>query len=166
MKKEVVEPLQVSGSWTVSFPTGKGAPESIQMESLSSLTDHPADGIKHFSGTATYMGSFDLSELAGAEHIYLDLGEVANLAEVWINEMHSGVAWKPPFRVDVTNAIRLGNNKIRIQVTNTWRNRLIGDAGLPSDKRIGWTQDRDTWFDPDTPLDPSGLLGPIQLVFK
>ncbi len=166
IKKEVVEPLQVSGSWTVSFPTGKGAPESIQMESLSSLSDHPSDGIKHFSGTATYMGSFDLSEIPESGPILLDLGEVASLAEVWINEVHLGVTWKPPFRVDVTDDIQLGKNKIRIQVTNTWRNRLIGDAGLPPDERIGWTLARDTWFDPDTPLDPSGLMGPIQLVFK
>jgi hypothetical protein len=73
------------------------------------------------------------------------------------------VLWKPPFAVEVTDAVKEGANTLTIDVTNTWRNRLIGDAGLPADQRIAWTWHRETWFDPKTNLEPAGLLGPVML---
>ena len=71
--------------------------------------------------------------------------------------------WRPPFVVEVTDALQSGENRLTVAVTNTWRNRLIGDASLPAEKRVGWSLFRDQWFAPDTPLDPAGLLGPVKL---
>ena len=163
---EIVKPLHRTGSWTISFPPDLGAPESTRMDSLTSLSDHPIDGIKYFSGTATYKNKFDLSEFPESGSVILDLGEVANMAEVWVNEIPVGITWKPPYRLDISEAAQEGENEIRIQVTNTWKNRLIGDAGLPAGKRIGWTLAADTWFDPNTQLEVSGLLGPLKLIYK
>lgn len=161
----VVIPLNFKGPWTVSFPADPGAPINARMDSLTSLSDHHIEGIKYFSGTATYRNSFDLSELPGSGLFMMDLGEVANLAEVWINDIPVGIAWKPPYRLDISDALEKGENEIMIKVSNTWKNRLIGDAGLPPDERIGWTLAADKWFDPNTQLEESGLLGPLNLIY-
>jgi hypothetical protein len=159
-----VEPLVVLDEWTLSFPPKLGAPDSINMNDMVSLSSHSLPGIKYFSGTVTYRNRFTLKEMPETGKIELDLGSVINLAEVWINNEKLGVLWKPPFNVDVTRVVRTGENDIRIDVTNTWKNRLIGDAGLPEKERIGWTLERETWFDPATQPEPSGLLGPLQLI--
>lgn len=159
-----VETLAVLGTWTLSFPPKLGAPDSIKMNDLASLSSHAIPGIKYFSGTVTYRNRFNLTEVPKAGKIELDLGSVHNLAEVWINNEKLAVLWKPPFNIDITRVVRSGENNIRVDVTNTWKNRLIGDAGLPEQERIGWTLARETWFDPATQPEPAGLLGPLQLI--
>jgi len=159
-----VEPLVVLDKWTLSFPPKLGAPDSITMNGLVSLSSHSVPGIKYFSGTVTYRNRFNLKEIPEAGKIELDLGSVYNLAEVWINNEKLGVLWKPPFAIDITKVVRTGVNDIRIDVTNTWKNRLIGDAGLSEKERIGWTLEKETWFDPATQPEPAGLLGPLQII--
>ena len=90
----------------------------------------------------------------------------SNLARVWINDVFVGTAWKPPFRVNVTGQLVPGENQLRIEVTNTWKNRLILDSQLPKEQRITWTHFSDQWFPPDTPLERSGLMGPLTLIIK
>ena len=87
--------------------------------------------MKHFSGTATYTTTFTLPTMQPKDRLFLDLGGVANLADVTVNGKNLGVLWKPPFAVEVTDAVQPGKNTLAIAVTNTWRNRLIGDAALP-----------------------------------
>ena len=159
-----VEPLAVLDTWTLYFPPKLGAPDSIKMNDLASLSLHFVPGIKYFSGTVAYRNRFTLKELPQTGKIILNLGSVYNLAEVWINNEKLGVLWKPPFNIDITRVVRRGENDIRVDVTNTWKNRLIGDAGLPKQERIGWTLARETWFDPATQPEPAGLLGPLQLI--
>jgi hypothetical protein len=67
------------------------------------------------------------------------------------------------FAVEVNDAMQMGGNRLSIDVTNTWRNRLIGDAGLPAEQRTTWTWHRETWYNPTTNLEPAGLLGPVML---
>ena len=96
------------------------------------------------------------------ERVYLNLGEVKNLAEVTVNGKVYPVLWKPPFRADITDAVRRGRNSVEIRVTNLWPNRLIGDAGLPEEKRITYSPIQ--FYAPSDPLLPSGLLGPVKIM--
>ncbi len=156
-------PQVVNGPWTVTFPPKGGAPKRVELAELQSLSEHEDPGVKHFSGTATYTCTFALSKMQAGDRWFLDLGRVANLAEVTVNGRHLGVLWKPPFAVEVTDAVQPGTNTLSIDVTNTWRNRLIGDAGLPAEQRTTWTWHRETWFSPKTSLEPAGLIGPVIL---
>jgi hypothetical protein len=91
--------------------------------------------------------------------VVLDLGEVRETARVWVKGKEMGVAWKRPFVVDVTSAVVQGSNSLKVQVTNLWPNRIIGDQSLPAGKRF--THTNITKFTKDSPLMPSGLLGPV-----
>ena len=128
----------VEGVWTVSFPPKWGAPASIQMPKLVSWTDNSAAGVKYFSGTATY--SKTVTAAAGwfkpGQHVWIDLGTVHDIAEVKVNGKSVGMVWAPPYRVDVTGALKPGANKLEIAVTNEWTNRQIGDRGLPKEQQI------------------------------
>ena len=130
---------------------------------MISWTKHPETGVKYFSGTATYLKEFDLpAGMLGADKVVrLELGRVKNLAEVKLNGKDCGVLWKTPFQVDVTDAVRAGKNQLEVRLTNLWPNRMIGDAGLPPEKRYTYA----TWspYKADSPLLESGLLGPVQL---
>jgi len=153
----------IGGPWTVTFPINHGAPKRIELPRLKSLSEHKNEGVKHFSGTATYSCNFTLPNMRRGDRLFLDLGGVSNLAEVRVNGTNLGVLWKPPFTVEVTDDVQTGKNTLIIAVTNTWRNRLIGDAGLPAEKRTTWTWHRKTWFSPRENLEPSGLIGPVLL---
>jgi hypothetical protein len=86
---------------------------------------------------------------------------VKEVAEVSVNGTPIGVMWKPPFLADVTPAVRPGSNAVEIKVTSLWVNRLIGDQQLPQDRRYlpsNWSL-----YKADSPLVPSGLLGPVVL---
>ncbi|MCX6894635.1 MAG: glycosyl hydrolase [Verrucomicrobia bacterium] len=153
-------PVTLVGPWTLTFPPHWGAPEKVNLDRLISWTAHPDEGVKYFSGTATYACEFEISELKTG--FFLDLGGVKNVAEVTLNGHDLGILWKPPFRVDATAALRAGRNKLEVRVTNLWPNRLIGDAALPENRRFTWTT-----FQPYKPTDPlleSGLLGPVELL--
>ena len=175
------------GPWQVSFPPSLGAPAEVTLPELISLHQHQDDGVKYFSGTATYSKQFDVANGAtgGDRRMYLDLGWVHAVAQVRVNGRDLGMLWKPPFRVDITNAVHPGANNVQVLVTNNWINRLIGDEHLPPEneyapqgnikvipewylqgkpkpgKRITFA----TWkhFDTDSPLLVSGLVGPVRL---
>jgi hypothetical protein len=93
--------------------------------------------------------------------VLLDLGEVRETARVWVNGREVGVLWKAPFSLDITSEVMAGANTLRVDVTNLWPNRLIGDQSLPAAKRF--THTNITKFTSGTPLLPSGLLGPVLL---
>jgi hypothetical protein len=183
----VPSPVEIAGSWDVRFPPGWDAPAEATFGKLISWTDHPEFGIKYFSGTATYFKTFTVpAELIGPDRrLVLDLGVVREIAQVRVNGKDLGVLWWPPFRLDVTDAVKPGDNSLEVRVTNLWVNRLVGDEQLPDD--IGWQGETFSkwpeWFvkglprpEPrrktfttwrhntkDTPLIPSGLLGPVML---
>ncbi len=179
-------PREISGEWNLTFPPDWGAPPSVTLEKLISWTDHPYDGVRYFSGTATYEKEIEISaeRLSSGRELWLDLGAVKNFAEVFLNGQNLGVLWKPPFRVNLTAAAKPGVNKLAIKVTNLWPNRLIGDEQLPDDREWSgkhlkawpqWLLDGKpsptgrltftTWhhWTKDSPLLESGLLGPVTL---
>ena len=179
-------PQELTGDWNLSFPPNWGAPPSIKLEQLISWTGHTNDGVRYFSGTATYEKEIEITaeRLTAGRELWLDLGAVKNFAEVSLNGKSLGVLWKPPFRVNITSAAKPGMNKLVIKVTNLWPNRLIGDEQLPDDRewngkqlaswpdwllqgkpsptgRLTFT----TWhhWTKDDALLESGLLGPVTL---
>jgi hypothetical protein len=156
---------EIRGPWAVSFDPRWGAPASITFENLESWSDRGEPGIRFYSGKAMYRKEFELPPqvLAKADaRVFIDLGQVRELAEIKVNGRFCGIAWTPPFRVDVTDAVRPGANELVITVANFWPNRLIGDASMPLEQRATKTNIRK--FTPQTPLMQSGLLGPVTLI--
>lgn len=152
----------VSGPWQVSFQKGRGAPKNAVFNSLTSWSKNTNSGIKYFSGTATYKNSFALNKIDKGSRILLDLGKVKNIAEVLVNGKRIGILWKTPFKIDITDAIKTGENKLEIKVTNVWVNRLIGDAQPGVKHKITFTTM--PFYKADAPLLTSGLLGPVRLI--
>ena len=127
------ESITVDGSWSLSFPEGWSAPERVVLEALVPWNEHEDDGIKYFSGTATYAKTVKVGEkhIEEGRRIMLDLGVVKNFAQVTVNGRAFPVLWKPPYRLDITDAVDNGGSVgLKIKVTNLWPNRLIGDERL------------------------------------
>ncbi len=162
----------LAGPWTLTFPAKWGAPPSVQMPKLTSWTDSKDDGVKYFSGTATYTKTVQAqaSWFKPGQHVWIDLGKVRDIAEVKVNGKSAGLVWAPPYRVDVTSALKPGVNKLEIEVTNEWTNRQIGDRLLPADKHILSTPAAPArpgggGFGPGPQAPPeSGLLGDVSFV--
>lgn len=129
------KPTELDGPWRVSFPPNLGAPATLTLPKLMSLHKHPDDGVRHFSGTATYQQTFPVtaSQLSAGKRVWLDLGRVEVIAGVQVNGKSLGTLWKRPYLVDITDAVRAGTNTVDIKVTNLWPNRLIGDEKLPDE---------------------------------
>ena len=155
------EPQDIAGPWALRFPPKWGAPDQVILDTLISWTAHADAGVRHFSGTAAYTTEFAWQQGTAQTKYFLDLGAVKELAQVFLNGQDLGVLWKPPFRVEITEALKPGQNRLEVRVTNLWPNRLIGDAALPKEKRLTWST-----FEPykaGDPLLPSGLLGPVEI---
>jgi len=132
---QLPDPIKISGPWDVNFALGWGAPENIQFPELISWSDHAEEGIRHFSGKATYSKKVMItaSMLKKNQQLFLDLGKVEVIARVILNGKDLGILWKKPFLVNVTSAANEGQNLLEIMVVNLWPNRIIGDANLPED---------------------------------
>ncbi len=187
---------ELDGPWHVSFDPAWGGPDSIVFDTLQDWSEHTNSGIKYYSGTAVYTKTFEVPKLVEGRRLYLDLGKVKHIAEVKVNDDELGVVWTAPWQVEVTERLKPGANTVAISVTNVWANRLIGDEQHPADivwqigdpkfksgyflkefpewflkneprpskERLTFT----TWnyFEKDSPLESSGLLGPVQLLIE
>lgn len=151
---------ELNNNWTVRFD-GFGAPESTVFPTLSDWSAHTDPAIRHYSGTATYDTSFTLASLP-VDKIVLDLGNVAIVATVTINGHEVGTLWTNPWVIDITKHLREGENRLEVRVTNSWNNRLVGDAGKPAEERQSHVS-RHYNFARENPLLPSGLLGPVTI---
>jgi hypothetical protein len=154
---------QLQGTWTVTFPPGWGAPSSITMTSLQSWTTSKIAGVRYFSGTATYQNAImvDAEALNKNRAIWLDLGDVREVATVSVNGKELRTLWHAPFNLRIDSALHAGSNELSIKVTNLWPNRLIGDQQLT--EAIHYTKTNVDIYKPDSPLLPSGLLTPVTL---
>ncbi|MBN1108893.1 MAG: hypothetical protein JXR66_03260 [Bacteroidales bacterium] len=169
----------ITGPWEVSFDRSRGGPDKVIFNELISWTESDDEGIKYYSGTATYSNSFELDAgflPADNEKIFLDLGNISSVGEVWLNGRHLGITWAEPYLSDVTGIIKEGGNKLVVEISNTWSNRLKGDALtnghytntnirntiIPGkDPLITSDQKRVPWA--EVPLIRSGLLGRVSL---
>jgi hypothetical protein len=177
--------MTLDGAWQVEFPEGWGAPRETTFPKLQSWTKSEHEGIRYFSGIATYRKTFDVPpSWAEEERVFLQLGELAEIAEVTLNGKPLGLVWLPPFRVEITEAIRVGTNTLEIRIANLWANRLNGDSLLPESERYTRSNLDRMQTDPTSdssygripsgptrpvyteipPLMKSGLLGPVKIV--
>ncbi len=170
----VPAPSTLSGPWSLTFAERLAAPLTLRLETLTSWPELAEPAARYYSGTAEYARDFVVpAALLAPEHrLQLDLGAVREMADVQVNGTDLGVLWKPPFVVDITRAVRPGRNTLRVRVTNTWRNRIIGDYGKPADARTTFIDPMlrlgKPWLPggPGTTLSPAGLLGPVVLRWR
>ena len=186
---------EIPGPWQVRFQQGRGAPAAITLDALVPLDRHAESGVRFFSGEANYETTFVRPPAAKPQsansHLpspicYLDLGSVEVMARVVLNGKDLGTLWKPPFRLEITQALKPGRNRLEVRVVNRWPNRLVGDEQLPEDSERnpdGTLKQWPAWllenkpsptgrhtftswrlWKRDEPLPPSGLLGPVRIV--
>ena len=161
-KSDFKTEMPVSGPWKVCFQPGLGAPESIVLDELSSLSLHPCDSVRFFSGTARYSLDFNWEGKVG--EATLDLGRVCWMAHVYLNGKDLGLAWHSPYLCEIGKALKKGENHLEIAVTNVWANRMIGDASKPQKERITYTPWQ--FYKPDAALPESGLIGPVKIILQ
>lgn len=178
-------PMLVEGPWQVAFPEGWGAPREATFDKLQSWTESDNEGIRLFSGIATYRKSFEILEpLAKQDRLFLELGDLAEIAEVTLNGKYLGRVWLPPYRVEIAGVAQAGPNQLEIRIANLWANRLNGDSLRPESTRFTRSNLDRIQTDPTSdssygrvprgktrpvytsipPLMPSGLFGPVQII--
>ncbi len=194
VKLNPTKTIEISGEWNVSFAPKLDQPFELKFSELIDFSKHENKKVNYFSGTATYHKKVKIQEedLRTDQRILLDLGEMNDIAEIRINGLNMGVLWYPPYKTDITRALKPGENDLEIAVTNNWANRLIGDEQEPAD--FEWGQDRGNmghamkaypnWFikdqqrpssgrkafciwyyyRKDSPLQPAGLVGPVRIL--
>lgn len=163
-----LDEIALDNSWSICFSDHLPKPRTITSSSLVSWTKQPDPDLKYYSGTAVYRTVFHLPVGHRFPRLLLDLGEVCDLAEVRVNGCTLGVLWKPPYAVDIAGAVKPGENVLEIDITNTWNNRMIGDAGKPDSERIAYVvpmlrKDKPWLPAGDANLARAGLLGPVRL---
>jgi hypothetical protein len=164
--------IEITGGWEVQFDkewfyplTGLTKEQSegkVHFDNLQDWTQFTDEAIKYYSGTAVYSKIFQMkNDVATVSPLYLDLGQVSISAKVVLNGKELGVVWRKPFRVDISKAVKKGNNELRVEVVNLWPNRLIGDEKLPEDQKKTRTNIR--VHKANATLFSSGLVGPVTI---
>ena len=153
----------LTDNWELVFDMGNLDSISYKPEQLTSWTSHPDSRIQYYSGTVLYRRKYFLSGSELPENASIVFNAIHNMATVKINGMNCGTLWTPPYRLDITKALKPGENDIEIAVTNTWRNRLIGDELNPAA--------RSTWYNSPYPLKnkpllPAGITGEVKIVIR
>ena len=161
--------IEMDNAWQLTFKNGGPILPSDQLlEKLMPWTALSGDGYEDFSGQALYESSFELESLKENAKYMLDLGKVLESARVWVNDKEVGYAFSIPFRLDISNFVKEGENKLEIEVANLmanhvryldrneilWRNyheiNFVNIDYKPFDAS-GWA------------IMPSGLVGPVKL---
>ncbi|WP_231426199.1 glycosyl hydrolase [Pedobacter sp. Leaf250] len=152
---------ELKSDWEVNFDPKWAGPKKVKFDALSDWSKSDDEGIKFYSGKATYHKTFVNNLSTEGKTIFLDLGVVKNIASVKLNGKNLGTIWTSPWRVNISQALKPGENNLEIEVINQWPNRLIGDAALPKEKRLTNTN---IVFKKTDALLPSGLIGPVQIL--
>lgn len=161
-KSNYPEPKQsiaITTPWAVTFDNAMGGPaKPVTFDTLTDWSLNANDSVKYYSGAAYYRNTINIDKIESGTNYVIDLGLARDIAKITVNGIEMGGAWTPPYRLDITKALRPGKNQLQIKIVNTWVNRLLGDAKLPADKRK-----TAALFGPDAGkgLEPSGLLGPV-----
>ncbi|MCF2948874.1 hypothetical protein L0668_12205 [Paraglaciecola aquimarina] len=162
LKTQTVElaTTAVTSPWQLEFEAGWDTPTKLTLNQLQPLNEHANPAVQHYSGTVTYATSFTLEKNASLTK--LDLGQVSDIAEVWMNGKRVDTRWAAPYTFDISEHAVAGNNQLKVVVTNTWRNQLIYDAQRPVDKKKTWTTNPPKPH--ETKLEQSGLVGPVVVI--
>ena len=164
--------INITGEWEVNFDPKWGGPPSVIFPELTDWTKHPDEGIKYYSGNAVYHNSFNVDfEPQKDRQYFLQLGSVKDvgIAVVKINGKEKGILWTNPFRIEISEELQKGKNTLEIKVVNSWHNRVAGDQTFPEKKQntktnIELINDYRGRKQKEIPLEPSGLLGPVQIL--
>ncbi|WP_106829573.1 glycosyl hydrolase [Parabacteroides pacaensis] len=170
----------VDTSWSVKFDTQRGGPEKVMFPVLIDWSTSEDDRIKYYSGIASYENEINVPSrwLKEGTQVKLKLGEVRNMAQVYVNGEEVRTLWTAPWEADIKKYLKKGTNHLEIKVANLWANRLIGDEYKPQDgitnnqwptwlekdtvRTSGrYTFTTHTYYTKDSPLQESGLLGPV-----
>lgn len=151
---------EATGEWDVTFESAFKTPSPVRMATLDNLSDNANDSIRYFSGTATYTTTVNLDRAGRGEHMFMAFDNVGTMAKVYINGKYAGGVWTAPYRLDVTDFVKDGRNDVKVEVVNTWVNRIVGDMNLPE-------SERETYLfvnhlNAKTPLPPSGIIGKVK----
>lgn len=151
---------EATDEWDVTFESAFKTPSPVRMATLDNLSDNANDSIRYFSGTATYTTSVNLDRAGRGEHMFMAFDNVGTMAKVYINGKYAGGVWTAPYRLDVTDFVKDGRNDVKVEVVNTWVNRIVGDMNLPE-------SERETYLfvnhlNAKTPLPPSGIIGKVK----
>jgi hypothetical protein len=182
--KDLPAPVTLDKAWKVQFDATYGFDKTLDFDQLTDWKDHQLEAVRHYSGSAVYSTTFTMPKTASKQIVELDLGNVAVAATVTLNGEELGTVWKKPYRLDISDALRAGENRLSLKVANLWSNRLIGDeqyadkAGVirqkvmpewytnnqpqPDSQRFSFCAFK--FYEKDDSLLPSGLLGPVRLI--
>ncbi|MGZ8553371.1 MAG: glycosylhydrolase-like jelly roll fold domain-containing protein, partial [Chitinophagaceae bacterium] len=165
-------PIALTGPWELRFEQEMNKISTDTMLALIPLNQSSKEKIKYFSGNVAYHHVFkiDKDQLQKGQLVFLDLGNVKEIAEVFVNGKRMGLCWHAPFQLDITDAVLEGENYLVIEVVNTINNMLVGDARQPEQYRrtkTNITKLSNAWRQPfaDAPLLDAGLIGPVQIKF-
>jgi len=166
IKTNYPEPTRLTdlkGPWTVQFDASQRGPEQpVVFETLQDWSTSQDDQIKYYSGTAFYNCKFNLDKVPAGERVLIDLGAFTAMVKVSVNGTYAGGLWTAPSRLDITKLVKQGENQLKVEVVNTWINRLIGDSKLPVGQRKTWCPSNP--YKPNSTLQPSGLFGPVKIL--
>jgi hypothetical protein len=158
---DALKTISITQPWMVSFDkTMRGPAQPVKFETLTDWAKSANNSIKYYSGTAYYRTIFNTGKVENGTNYIIDLGVARSIAKVFVNGQEMGGAWTPPYRVDITKALKAGENKLEIKVVNNWVNRLVGDSLMPAG-----TRPTSVIYGPDPKggLQSSGLLGPVKI---
>lgn len=157
-----VKQVPLKAAWLLQFDKSHGGPDdAITVPSLQSWTLQSNLLVKYYSGTAVYRNTFSIADKKKIKIASIAFDSICNIATVKINGIDCGTLWTQPYQLDIAKALKQGENKIEITVTNTWHNRLIGDNLLPAEKRITWTTA--PFRLKDKSLQPAGIIGEVKI---
>jgi hypothetical protein len=155
---------EVTNPWIVTFDSASRGPHRpVIFNKLADWTLNSNDSIRYYSGTALYTSAFLLEQTSPDKKLYLDIGPVNGMARVKLNGKDAGGLWTFPWRVDISTLAKEGENRIEVEIVNTWVNRLTGDSKIPVNKRRTWCFVNP--MTPDSPLAPSGMVGPVKIIY-
>lgn len=153
----------LKGPWTVNFDTAmRGPDQPVVFNTLQDWTSSDDDRIKYYSGTAFYNTTFNMEKLPINESVIIDLGSFTAMAKVYINDEYAGGLWTAPYQLNISDLVKTGENKLKIEIVNTWVNRIVGDLKLPEVQRETWMIHNS--YNAESPLQPSGLFGPVKII--
>lgn len=163
-RSAVTAPIDMTGNWTVSFDPAMGGPAIFSMEKLMDWSTADSAGVRYYSGTGTYTRQFNIEKgnLSAKTHAYMAFENIQEIARVFINGKDCGIIWTPPYQADITEHVKPGINEIRVQVTNTWNNGIVGDWRNPEKPPYTHTNAKGH-FNAKSALLPSGLIGKAEI---
>ncbi|MBA7524138.1 hypothetical protein ES705_16275 [subsurface metagenome] len=163
---EINEPMDITDNWNISFNPEMGGPESHKLEKLTSWSDIDNEGIRYYSGSASYSRDFsvDKETLSKGTEAFVVFEDIQEMARISVNGNDCGIVWIPPYKARITPYLEAGTNNITVEVINTWNNRIVGDIRNPDKKPFANTNAK-IRFNQNSPLLKSGLMGKAVIVF-